>query len=75
MHRVVSDFVEAEHPFDFGNEIRQFLSKFRIPLGSLDKAQQFFANQIFELVGKPKILLYALCGLALFNPIVDEIPF
>ena len=44
MHRVVTEFVEAEHALEFGNEIPQFLSKFRISLGSLDKAQQFYLN-------------------------------
>jgi hypothetical protein len=68
MHRVVGELAEAEQTFDLGNEVRQFLRKFRIQRGSLDKAQQFFTHQISQRVANSKMLLYALRGLALFNP-------
>jgi hypothetical protein len=37
-------------------------------LGSLDEVQQLFAHQIFQRIAKPKLLLYAQRGFALFNP-------
>jgi hypothetical protein len=61
MHRVVTDFVEAEHAFYFGNEIWQFLSKFRISLGSLDKAQQFLLKLATQTADSQPSFLSQLC--------------
>ena len=67
MHHVVTDFVEAEHAFDFANKIGQFMSKFRILLSSLNEAQQFLPDQIFQRVANPEEIYYAPRGLASFN--------
>ena len=74
MHHVVTDFVEAEHAFDFANKIRQFLSKFGILLGSLNEAQQFLSDQIFQRVANPEGIYYA-PRLRIVQSIADEILF
>lgn len=67
-HCIVADLVDAKDLLYFGNEGWEFLGKKRIVLGGIGEAQQFLPYEILQRIAKPKMLLYAPCSCALFNP-------
>jgi hypothetical protein len=73
VHREVAELGEAEHAFNLGHEIWQFLRKLRVVRGGLDEVQRLSPTRYFN-VAKSKPLHYTLLhGFPLFNPLTDDI--